>query len=266
MKLQIKHINNKRAMALCPFHNDTNASLEVTLEGPHTGDYYCHGCNKSGQLTKTVLQQLLSRKPEAKHNKTTTPIDWKELTKKYADEYFWMKQKNLPFDVSYNTLILFDCGWDGASFTFPVCNSDEEIIGIQRRFPDGFKTMVEGSRLGLFIPELEFDPKETLFICEGVSDAATVVNMGFQAIGRFSCDTVEEDVQDWIDKTKFTPTNVYIISDMDEPGLKGADKLSVMLNLHFTHIIFPAYGKDIRDQYINWGHSATRDWLIGKIK
>jgi archaellum biogenesis ATPase FlaH len=62
-----KITNSKYAMALCPFHDDTRASLKVDLE---TGIYHCFGCEEKGDIFsfyqkkhdianfKTVLQEL----------------------------------------------------------------------------------------------------------------------------------------------------------------------------------------------------------------
>lgn len=265
MQLKIKYINDKRAMAYCinPKHKDNNPSLEITLTGEHTGDYYCHGCGISGTLTKSVLQQILSRKMYSKEDKRTNPINWKELSDKYSTDYPNMVRSK-PFNVSQYVLELLGCGWDGEAFTFPFTNEDDEIIGIQRRFPDGFKCCIDGSRLGLFIPKLLFSDPTILIICEGVSDTATVLDMSYPAIGRPNNDSCNEMVLSWLTnhKIKF---NIYIMADNDEAGITGANKLSELLELPKHHIIYPMSGKDIRASVESRGKENIQKWLGEQI-
>lgn len=276
MKLQIKYINDKRAFAHCPNHEDKNPSFEITLQGEYTGHYFCHSCGVSGELTKPILHQILSRKVKGKDDHRTNPINWKELSDKYVNDYFWMKQKDKPFDVDFYYLTLISCGWDGEAFTFPMVNSEEEIIGIPRRFPDGFKCMVEGSRLGLIIPKINYAISQPLFICEGISDTATVLDMGYSAIGRPNNDACLDMVKEWIIKhfcyidvmpPELITTNgpIYVIADNDSPGIKGANQLSELLELSQHHIIYPMGGKDIRDSVKNHGKEQIQKWLKEQI-
>ena len=92
----------------------------------------------------------------------------------------------LQLGVSTESLVRLGVGWDGEAWTFPMVNAYRRIIGILRRFPDGRKLCVKGGRAGLFIPAGLPDAGEVL-ICEGPTDAAALITIGFDAVGRASC-------------------------------------------------------------------------------
>lgn len=268
MNLKLTKITDKRAYGYCPFHKDTNPSFEVTLEGKHFGEYYCHGCHKAGKLTKPVMDQVLSHRGKVKKH-AVNPVDWEELNKQYGNEWFWMKDpKPSPFVSSLPVLIFLDMGWDGEAFTFPTRNENNEIIGMQRRFPDGFKSMVDGSRIGLFIPQITFDPEQTILITEGISDLATVLECGYQGIGRFNDDAGQDIVTAWISKQNFSTNNIYIISDNDKAGINGSMRLAKELNmseLNAGHILMPTT-KDIRQLKEEQGIESVTNWLKENIQ
>ncbi len=268
MNLKVSKITDKRAYCYCPYHKDNNPSFEITLSGEHVGEYYCHGCGKAGTLTKLVLDQLLSHKGKMKKD-VVNAVDWEELNKLYGNEWFWMKEpKPRPFDVGLTTLIFVDMGWDGEAYTFPMRNEKNEIIGIQRRFPDGFKCMVDGSRLGLFIPQISFDPGQAILITEGVSDLCTVLELGGQGIGRPNNDTCLEMVlpcllgKDLDEET--VKSRLFIISDNDAPGIKGSIQLAELLGLKGTRILLPET-KDVRGMKEEKGFEYTQQWLEASI-
>ena len=89
-------------------------------------------------------------------------------------------------NVSENSLKRMRCGWDGKAHTFPMSDAEGNVIGIRRRFLDGKKICVKGSKTGLFIPD-GLTGKGTLLIVEGNSDCAAGLTLGFETIGRPSC-------------------------------------------------------------------------------
>lgn len=273
--LHVKYINNKRAMCECLWHDDTNASLEVTLDGPHEGEYYCHGCHRAGTLVKFVLDKLKSKKHKDAVDERVAEVDWESLNAQYMHDFFWVETKRYyPFHLDnkriFNSL---NMGWDGSAFTFPERNASGEIIGMMRRFPDGFKTMVDGSRRGLTISE--FPVSLPVFITEGLSDTATLLDLGYYAIGRPNDMDGFELVQDWIlenavDIEDFLPVvhndQIYIMADNDSPGLKSAEQLAEQLDLPDKHILIPGWdGDDIRSYRKGIGSEAIQIWINERI-
>ncbi len=272
MKLICKYVTSDRAYCWCPFHNDKKGgspSLVITLYGENEGKYYCYSCGRCGQLTKTVLNQIRSKKKKGSSDKRPNNIDWTSLNDTYSFQYFdlLLTQPNTkPFDVSTEILHLLSCGWDGEAFTFPTLSSESQVIGIQRRFSDGFKCMVDGSRVGLFIP-VGAKWKVPLIICEGVSDTATMMDLGYSSIGRFSADTCIEEIEEWLCLNGWedsdSRTNIYIMSDGDACGRKGAEKLAKYIGI--DNILIPEE-KDIRKTVEVRGKENVSYWLSEVIK
>jgi len=258
MKLAYK--NSKRAWFYCWFHNDTKRpNLSITLEEPYYGRYRCWACGRSGVFTSRQLSKMgLNKMKKEEH--TNEDLDWNSLVKEYQSNLFTTLLLNLrPLDMDFRA---FGMGWDGEAYTFPMFNALGECTGIQRRFIDGNKGMVPGSKLGLFIPTNLLYEK-TLFITEGISDACAVYDLGFEVIGRASCNTCVEILYDFI---SFEPEikRVIVIPDNDEVGLEGCHNLEIGIdNKCFVAINHFSYSgaKDIREYIIKVGKERVRDEL-----
>lgn len=154
--------------------------------------------------------------------------------------------------VSINSLKRIGLGFDDKAFTFPMRDFSGSIIGIRKRFLNGFKSSVKGSRAGLFIPE-GLNNKEPLLICEGPTDTAAALDLGFNAIGRPSCNSAAKPICDFCKNR-----NVVIIADNDtkpngtNPGVKGARELAKRLLLHC---------KTVRLTVVPEKHGDLRCWL-----
>lgn len=251
-------------MCWCPFHNDKypggNPSFEVKLGGEHCGEYYCYSCGMAGRISQAILDKIMSKKKKSKTSDSTkpTPINWEGLNIEYGVAYFYevnTLNPDVPFNVSRITLNHLNCGWDGKkAFTFPMRNGKNEIIGIQRQYPDRTKKNVDGSSNGLFIPQIRFDPGIPVYICEGCSDTATVLDLGFQSIGRPNSSYGNDFVVEWIELNSIH--SVYIVADNDETGIKGAKGLASDLGCMKPEIIIPQC-KDVREMVEKIGNETT---------
>lgn len=148
------------------------------------------------------------------------------------------------------TLDLFGVGWSPLhqAWSFPMRDGTGRVIGIHLRSKDGRKRSVTGSKLGLFIPETVLDG--AAFVCEGMSDAAALVEMGFPAVGRASCSTGGKFLVTLLRERNIR--HVIVVSDNDAPGQRGALALSCLLRCcgATVRIITPPEGfKDIRAWY-----------------
>jgi DNA primase len=130
------------------------------------------------------------------------------------------------------------------------------VLGIRLRRPDGFKFAVRGSKEGLFIPSPVEAKRSRLLICEGPTDTAALMDMGFaNVVGRPSCaggiKLLVKLVRCW------NTRQVVIFSDGDEPGQRGAAGLASALAVYgpAVRVIRPPEGiKDARD----WLRSGAR--------
>ena len=103
-------------------------------------------------------------------------------------------------------------------WTFPLSDAAGRIVGLNRRFPDGGKRIMPGHKAGLYLPvDLPVNFADlTLVVCEGGSDTAAGLDLGFWAVGRFSC-THGADLLRRLLRDR-QPGQVVIVADCDEHG------------------------------------------------
>ncbi|MCX7428734.1 MAG: toprim domain-containing protein [Planctomycetia bacterium] len=151
--------------------------------------------------------------------------------------------------VSRESLDRLAVGWSvqDRAWSFPMSNAAGDVTGIRLRLPSGRKLSVKGGREGLFIPS-DFTTEGRLLICEGPTDAAALLDLGFpDVIGRPSCSGGVQHVCDLI--RRLHVTNVFIVADADAPGQRGAESLAGRLLIRgaMVRIITPPAGiKDAR--------------------
>lgn len=119
-------------------------------------------------------------------------------------------------------------GWDSESsaWAFPMRDSAEHIVGFRLRRPDGGKYTTPGTHEGLFIPA-GTAPDERLFIAEGPTDTAALLDLGMNAIGRPSCNSGIQFTVQLVRRLR--SHEVVIVADNDEPGRRGAARLADVL-------------------------------------
>ena len=207
----------KRSSDGCLYAEDGTAAICVRVpEG---------SVKMAGQAGYLHILKPNSFKPKPVVKKRPAIINWNTLQQCYMNTFKDLTISKVPFFSSEMTLYNMETGWDGEAYTFPVRNANDKIIGITRRWPDGTKGMVKGSQVGIYIPRLNWDNLETLFICEGASDTATALDMGLSAIGRVSCQTGRDYIIKFCVKKK--PTQIVIVADNDKAGISGAKILGV---------------------------------------
>lgn len=177
--------------------------------------------------------------------------------------------------VSVESLKRLGVGWCGWGWTFPMTDANGDLRGIRVRKRNGIKLAVTGSRDGLFIPDppddldtldaLDTSPGGVppLLICEGPTDTAAMLDLGFDAVGRPSC---RGGIHLLVDLTRRRqPAEVVVLSDGDGPGRQGAESLASVMVLHTpaVRVIRPPHGiKDARA----WKRAgATYDDVVKSI-
>ena len=175
----------------------------------------------------------------------TSSKDFSQLARHYrqqlTDERLDVLANSLG--VSMMSLRRLNIGSDGEAFTIPFSNDVGKTIGIQRRFPNGRKVSVTGSRIGLFVP-LGLPTEGILLICEGPTDTAAGLDLGYAAIGRPNCSSRIKTVSRFV-----RGRDVVIVGDNDDAGKAGAEKLAAKLALCCpdVRIVCPPTGtKDLR--------------------
>lgn len=213
---------------------------------------------KSGYIHKVYDNGLLNTKKAVRH-RSNRRINWRNLVRLYTNPPTDVHLSDLSrkLSLSIETLQKFSVGWDREAWTIPAKNGIQEIIGIQRRFPDGSKLWVPRSDgQGLFIPVMK-SAEGNVFVTEGWTDAAVFVELGFRALGRASCDTGVEHLKDFLHGhplvSRFTlvgdndPKNIH-----GNVGQKGINTLARDLygqKVDIAVLDIPAKYKDARQWY-----------------
>jgi hypothetical protein len=149
--------------------------------------------------------------------------------------------------------------------TFPMFSGQGRMIGVRIRKRLGGKYCIPGSRNGLFLP-LGLSGTDPLLICEGPTDTAAALALGFDAIGRPSCSGGTEHIKTYLRKHRYV--DIVIVADNDplktrpdgsqwHPGQEGAELLRVALSsiVEDVSVLVPPVDKDLREWY---RHGCTR--------
>ena len=175
-------------------------------------------------------------------------IDAEKMWREWASETTPGKIKELAQKLGVKEMALasLGCVWaaEKNSWGFPMRDAAGKIVGLKLRTPAGDRFCVKGSRSGLYIPDA--DPKNEAYISEGESDAAAFLSMKLYAIGRPSCLGLEQLVNDTIKRLRIR--RVVIVSDNDDPGIRGAERLQAALKVPSV-IVLPCGAKDLREAY-----------------
>ena len=251
-KFRIVDESNRFLYALCPWHKETKGSLcinRVPNNGKPKGYYYCFGCRAYGEITPEQVDELSKNiTPIA----TTAPVSNIDFDVRHHEYYLrefrdgcgiYLAEK---WNVSPVIISELGIGFDGFAHTIPMYDLDK-IIGIQRQFTAGYKCMVPGSQLGLIVP-MTMSTGPVLFIPEGASDLACILDMNFRGIARPNALVGKELVYNWLRRYNPVYDKLIIVADNDEAGIRGAHELQDHIDSeHSRSAIFVPQGfKDLR--------------------
>lgn len=138
------------------------------------------------------------------------------------------------------------------AWAWPMRDGAGDICGIRLR-SDEAKWAVTGSKAGLFIPQISNSQGIDALICEGPTDCAAGLTLGYFTIGRPSCrggaDLVKETCR------RLGISRVVIVADYDEakvkptgerwyPGKEGA--LALAADIKMPSMVIMPNAKDLR--------------------
>lgn len=141
-------------------------------------------------------------------------------------------------------LTAIGCGWNGVSYSFPMHDANDRVVGIRLRCPrTGRKFAYTGSKEGVF--RAESTVGGMLLLPEGATDTAAAFQLGFDAVGRPSCTGGTRIVAQLV-----RGRDVVVVVDRDEPGIRGGESLACAITPYVTSlrvIVPPEPHKDLRD-------------------
>ncbi len=212
---------------------------------------------KSGGWYHNLTEPVTVRPAPKPKVKPVATEDFARLAVEYAEQLTNTLIPAKMLGVSVRSLERLQMGWNGKGYTFPMRDGRERVIGIRVRGNKG-KWSVPGSHNGLFWPEGVYRGNDSpLMICEGPTDCAALLDLGFAAIGRPSCTGGVEHIVEFLQGRR---REVVIVADHDElkrrpdgstfrPGQEGAARLAQEIKplVRTVKGIKPPYHKDVRD-------------------
>ncbi len=233
-------------LARCPAHDDSTPSLSVGRGDDGRCLLKCWaGCTTSEivEALGLTLSDLFADSSPAGScpPRASTPrrwggtdiepaqIDFRAILTRWAQAASptTIDAQGASLGVTPASLHRLDAIWSThhQAIAFPMRNERGQIIGIRLRSPDGKKWAVRGSKSGVFIPSLlDGKAKTTWHICEGPTDTAAALSIGWEAIGRPSCDGGTEIICRIVEQTR--RRHIIIVADPDGPGRLGAKRLA----------------------------------------
>jgi len=199
---------------------------------------------------------------------------WSPRIARWRDgSQFHVGRLALILGVSAGSLEALCCGWDGTAWTVPERNGAGLIVGVSRRFPDGAKKCIRGSRRGLTYSTQWADTPGPVLLVEGASDVAAGITMGLATIGRPS------NVGGVAMLTELlgghTSRVVIVVAERDKkedgryPGLEGARSVCKELSRRLVNRVscrlLPGTAKDLRAfwrETAKDGQRLLKDWGI----
>lgn len=259
MNLKVIREDSRYLWALCPNHNDihtANLCINKTeINGKPKGYGYCYACGYRIDILPEAVDKMSKLKTTCRK---PVSIDWNKLNYDYQIQTLINgKYNELRQEWKVKSLLKYGIGWCGDSHTFPMRREDGKITGILRRFPDGRKLCVNGSQLGLFLPNMQII--SDVVIVEGVSDAAVATEIGYYGVGLPSASFGEKIIKKFLTLQGYSGI-IRIVPDRDEAGEKSRDRLLKELSGHIKVINVSPYS-DLKEYYLGRGKEATVELL-----
>lgn len=207
-EIQKAKISGGRLTGLCPFHDDSNASISVDLS---TGLYHCFACGAEGNYTSFVAKKYgLSTKDAYKKIIADNGLDTGAKTVSTVNQQGaysvaeYAMEKRLPVELLKEECHM-EAGKDktGPYVKLPYMDESGEELTFRKRYPKGaprrFAWRYGGSipcMYGMWrLPQFR-EQSDYVVLVEGESDAQTLWTMDIPALGVPGAVTFKEE---WCD-------------------------------------------------------------------
>ena len=230
---RFKLTQNKQAIGLCPFHDESNPSFSMNLE---TGLYLCHSCGDKGnayQFAEAMNHPNPKDWIDKEGRQSFKPKESKEHLKVDLGSKAKSYQKNLPHDwiddnpQARGMLVGKD---EQGRITYPYFDEYGEVVGIKHhKGKNGESPYWEGDGsckwYGLQLLK-GFNRNVVLYICEGEKDCLRMLSLGHQATtGSAGAGSIPKDLSPIAGFAEYR-----IVYDNDTAAKEGAKKLAERLN------------------------------------
>ncbi len=205
-------IGGSEYKAICPFHDDTDPSLNFNDQ---SGKYFCHGCGKKGDFLHFY----------GKINNLDTRRDFRKILKGIADDF------GIPWEQQKSRIVkTYDYTDTSGNLLFQVCRMEPKSF--RQRRPNGkggwiWKMKGSGVPRVLYrLPEIQKAKTDEIVICEGEADVDSLFNIGFAAT------TSPCGAKKWRDEYNDTlkGKSIVLIPDNDNEGREHMTRIAQSLN------------------------------------
>ena len=246
----------------CPFHDDHHPSAEIRLCKDGVWRFNCYTCQERSldvyDVRRLTGVEGTKLPPPRRVELSEEPpeSDWEALQTRYVSRVVAVELNVLAasLGVSPTALRRLEVGWNGQAWTFPMRDAEMNVVGLARRWPDGHKKFL--GHTGIFVPDGGLPEQATqILVAEGTSDVAMLLDMGFVAVGRPSCQGTIEPLL-----AMLAGAEAVIVGDYDEPkrrndgttfrpGQDGAKELAdaIVKTKGTAKVLLPLKGKDVRE-------------------
>lgn len=251
--VRIKSENSDEISAICPFHQDAQASLSINKK---TGLWYCHaGCG--GGNYDSFVDKLGVAIPED---------EVERFNKALLNDPKCLKQLREKRGLTEKAVTTYKLGLsdDKARVTIPIyengkCVNIRQHAVFKKVQPKMISYRSGFGKIRLFpLEELLKNDKKPIIICEGELKALLLLQLGFRAVSPTG------GAQYWNKEWNeyFRNKDVILLYDTDQAGRKGADK--VIKHLYgvaasIKNVVLPliAPDNDVTDYFVNTGASVA---------
>jgi hypothetical protein len=260
----------------CPVCDSGSKGCSATADGLH----FCRGI-QAGHPTPHGWRELpgspddtgfrhfrrvdaLPSRPKRGKAPPKPSRDWRSDAERYAKALSAEAKARLAASLGLPDDAIDAVTWighDGDAFTFSEVDLDGRIIGISRRFFDGSKLMLKGSKRGLTVPHGWRESVGPIFIVEGASDVLAMTAAGLTAIGRPSNVGGAELLAELL---RSVNREIIVIGENDAksdglwPGRDGAESVSRKLAEAWGRPVTVAYPPDEAKDVRGWLTDESR--------
>jgi hypothetical protein len=205
---KVEKIGGSEFKATCPFHDDTDPSLNFSVSN---GKYYCHGCGKKGDIFHFY----------SKIHGLDTRRNFRKILKGISDDFGISIEQQ-----KYRMVKAYDYTDADGDLLFQVCRMEPKDF--RQRRPNGnggWAWNLKGVQRVLYRMPAVLSANEVLIV-EGEKDADTLTELGFTAT------TCPMGAKKWLPEYNeaLKGKNLVLIPDNDNEGREHMTRVGASLN------------------------------------
>jgi hypothetical protein len=253
--------NGKGWLAHCPAHDDQHASLSIAVGDDGRILIKCFAGCEPDVIVNALGNRMADLYPNSVHSNGQGKQDWPALAKKFSEALTPERRRELAQALGLPewSLTKLPVGWYESEqcWPFPECDGQRRIIGINRRYRDGSKRAMAGSKRGLTIPDGWDKGDRPIFLPEGASNTLALTALGLSAVGRPNNTGGVDHLAELLGSLP-SKRPVILLGDIDGkpdgkwPGRDGAVKVAGELagrlpGWKVFWVLPPDHAKDVRE-------------------